>query len=254
MKFLDFVMSAKTQYLFSQSIANLLKSLFKPVCLICGFTADQTVRLCQDCKQKLPNLPQNCYQCGRLLVEPAELSLPCGYCLTHSPPFDLTFSLFPYLPPIINLIKHLKFNQVLSNAHFFADLFKLKVPQWYHDQPLPNLLIPVPLHSKRLRERGFNQALEIAKPIAKALKIKLDAHSLIRIKATLAQSHLNAKERKQNIKRAFCTHKRYDGLTIAVLDDVITTGHTMREICTILKNAGAKTIHVWCCALNSGSY
>lgn len=121
---------------------------------------------------------------------------------------------------------------------------------WYADQPLPDLIIPIPLHSQRLHERGFNQALEIARPIAKNLAIPIDYQGIKRIKHTLAQSGLSAKARKQNISQAFAAFRDYSGLSIAVIDDVVTTSHTMMEFCRVLKNQGAAHITVWCCARN----
>lgn len=109
-------------------------------------------------------------------------------------------------------------------------------------------MIPVPLHPRRLRERGFNQALEIARPIRKILGIPIDIASVARSKYTRAQSGLSALERKGNVMDAFVSYEDYTGLSIAVIDDVITTGHTISEFCQLLKQHQASSIHVWCCA------
>ena len=91
----------------------------------------------------------------------------CGACLKNPPPFDLTHALFPYQPPIMQLIIALKFQHQLSYAQALGEWLTQAIQQgWYRHQPLPDLIIPVPLHPRRLRERGFNQALEIARPIA----------------------------------------------------------------------------------------
>lgn len=121
---------------------------------------------------------------------------------------------------------------------------------WYADKSLPDLIIPIPLHPNRLRERGFNQALEIARPISRKLAIPIDYQGVKRTRHTLAQSGLSAEERKQNISQAFSAFSDYSNLSIAVMDDVITTGHTVMECCRILKMHGAAHITVWCCARN----
>jgi ComF family protein len=113
---------------------------------------------------------------------------------------------------------------------------------------LPQLIIPMPLHASRLKERGFNQAIEIARPISRTLSIPLDYTGSMRKKSTPAQSGLASSARKSNIKNAFIANRNYDGLAVAVLDDVITTGSTMNEFCHLLQAQGAKTIDVWCCA------
>lgn len=119
--------------------------------------------------------------------------------------------------------------------------------QWYHQQPLPDLIIPMPLHRKRLQERGFNQALEIAKPVSRALKIPID-QAVIRSKATLPQSTLHADERKRNMAKAFTTTRSYAGLHVAVIDDVMTTGHTVTALAQLLIRHGAARVDIWCCA------
>lgn len=173
----------------------------------------------------------------------------CGACLTSPPAFDKTHTLFPYRDPIMQLIIKLKFGGALSHAQTLGQLMAKKIRgEWYLNQALPDIIIPVPLHAKRLRERGFNQALEIARPISAQLNIPIDTKGVKRIRHTAAQSGLTAKERKQNIKNAFNVNGSYADLHIAIIDDVVTTGQTMRELCQTLKNNGCKRIDVWCCA------
>lgn len=119
---------------------------------------------------------------------------------------------------------------------------------WYKNKPLPSTIIPVPLHPKRFKERGFNQALELARPISTLLKIPIDALSCQRIKHTAAQATLSGVERQKNVKNSFKISKQLTAQHIAIIDDVITTGHTIREFCHTLKHHGAKIIDVWCCA------
>jgi len=215
-------------------------------CVLCGETNPSL--LCDECQKNLPILSQCCPQCARFLPSDA-LNLRCGQCVSSSPPFDCTYALFPYQPPLIQLIIQLKFQHHLSHAKVLGQLLIQAVNEkWYRNKPLPDLLLPVPLHPKRLRERGFNQALEMLRPVAKALSLPIDTQGVRRIKATQAQSGLSAKMRKQNIARAFAVQRDYSGRHIAVVDDVITTGHTVTALCHALKQQGAKHIDVWCAA------
>ena len=130
-----------------------------------------------------------------------------------------------------------------------GELLARKINRFYtstHQKP-PELIIPIPLHKKRLQERGFNQALEMAKIISKKLKITIDYSSCIRIKNTQAQSLLSSKNRQTNLKQAFTLIKPITANHIAILDDVITTGHTIQEFLSILP-LHVKKIDIWCCA------
>lgn len=223
--------------------------LMPPVCILCGHQAKQSHNICLACLQDLPILSHGCRKCAQLLPAITDSHALCGFCLKNSPPFDYTHALFPYQPPIIQLIIQLKFRQQLSIAQAFGQLLAQSIRStWYVKKSLPDLIIPIPLHADRLRERGFNQALEIARPLARVLALPIDLQGVKRTKPTAAQSGLSARSRKQNMAQAFSAHQLYTGLSVAVIDDVITTGHTMMEFCKILKQQGAKRIDVWCCA------
>ena len=112
----------------------------------------------------------------------------------------------------------------------------------------PDLILPIPLHPKRLRQRGFNQALEIIRGPARKLGIPIDLTSCIRNRHTEPQLALNAAKRKHNLENAFSLTRPLNGETIALFDDVITTGSTMRAVTHILKNGGAKNIQIWALA------
>jgi ComF family protein len=225
---------------------SIYHQLLPPSCLLCGYTTQNFCNICTYCQQDLPILPHLCPRCARFISSSSTI---CGHCLTTPPPFDQTFTLFPYQPPIVQLIIKLKFQHQLEHATAFAELLRKAIcTSWYLKRSLPDIIIPVPLHSKRLQERGFNQALEIAKPVSKFLDIPLDKEGIIRSKNTIAQSMLPAKARKENIANAFTVSRNYAGLTIALIDDVVTTGQTITECARVLKQHGAKYIDVWCCA------
>lgn len=236
---------------FIQINSRLMSALLPPMCVLCGYPAHHSSNICIPCQQELPILSHACRRCAQFLHATESLDLICGACLKGPTPFDFTHALFPYQPPIMQLIIQLKFQHQLSHAKAFGELLTQKIQQeWYRNRPLPDLIIPVPLHPMRLKERGFNQALEIARPIAKTLVIPIDIHGVKRIKHTAAHSGLSsAADRKLNIENAFAaTYCNFSDLSIAVIDDVITTGHTIREFCRVLKQHGAKRIDVWCCA------
>lgn len=178
----------------------------------------------------------------------------CKACENHFSPnlnlvahgFDELIAPFSYEEPIRSLITDLKFNGKLKYAKLFGELLSQKIIQ--NGAPFPSLIIPVPLHSKRLKERGFNQTIEIGKIIGKNLKIPLDNESLIRIKNTQAQSDLKSEARQANVKNAFALNKKIAAHHVAILDDVLTTGATLRSVCETLKNNGVNKITIWCVA------
>ena len=224
-------------------------ALLPPACNLCGYATRRSLNICSACQKDLPILSHTCPQCAQYLLQTGTKDYTCGACQSHPPPFDRTLALFPYVAPIIQLIIALKFQHQLSHAKLFGELLADKIQTfWYQHQPLPDVILPIPLHAKCLRERGFNQAVEIARPLAKTLSLPLDLHGVQRVKHTAAQSGLLADDRKRNIANAFAARRDYRGLTVAVVDDVITTGHTMTEFCRLLKQNGAKKIDVWCCA------
>lgn len=250
--FLDKLMCIHSQYL-SKLFHQAYQWFLPTTCILCSFKTLGAYNICYTCQQDLPILPQYCTRCANFLRgNQLTDSLICGSCLHTSPPFDLTYALFPYQSPIIQLIIQLKFHSNLSIAQAFGELFIQKIAGiWYKNKAFPDVIIPIPLHPRRLRERGFNQVLEIAKPIAKSLRIPLDFAGTSRMKYTKAQSGLSKPEREKNMANAFMAKKSYSGLTVAVIDDVITTGQTITEFCRLLKANGTKSIHVWCCARRS---
>lgn len=190
-------------------------------------------------------LPNACLLCRDNVMPPRRV---CNACMRDLPwRSELEqFTLFHYQPPIDNFISQLKFHGQLIYARFFSDCFLQQLKNF--PSLLPEYLLPVPLHPKRLSERGFNQALEIAKPIAKQLKIPLATHFCQRNKYTKPQSDLSGSERIKNITDAFGIKKYSPAKHIAILDDVVTTGSTVNELIKLLKIQGVEKIEVWCVA------
>lgn len=220
---------------------SILQTLCPIRCILCDLLSDNGNQICAACHTTLPLYHAGCYQCGL----PINSGAHCGSCIANPPTFDRTIALFAYQSPITELMTRYKFQGHLSTAKLFAN-------EWINyllikKITLPELIIPVPLHYLRLKERGFNQALEIAKPISHYFKIPIDTRSCIRLKNTEAQSHLSAEKRKVNVKNAFALSQALTAKHIAILDDVMTTGSTVREISMLLKKVGVEQIDIYCC-------
>jgi ComF family protein len=112
----------------------------------------------------------------------------------------------------------------------------------------PDVIVPVPLHKSRYRQRGFNQALEIARTVSKDMQVPLDVYSCQRQHDTPQQSQLPAKQRRKNLKNAFAVVRPLNAAHVAILDDVMTTGSTVHELAKVLKKAGVAKVDVWVCA------
>lgn len=217
-------------------------------CLLCKSATNLPQHICESCFVQLPFLENSCKLCADTLPTTQD-NLICGHCLQNPPPYDRLHALFHYQPPISHLVLNLKFQKAIVNAEWFGQLLAQRIREkWYHDKPLPSMIIPIPLHNKRLQERGFNQAVEIARPIASTLNLPIDNQRCSRIKHTAAQATLSATKRKHNLRQAFAVTRSIPCSHVAVVDDIFTTGQTIRAFCECLKNQGVKTIDVWCVA------
>jgi len=225
----------------SLRLKKLVRKLISFKCVLCAANATQTDFFCEPCYLELPWVNQACVQCA----QPVTGSSQCGACQKNPPPFDATFVACDYRFPMPELISRVKFQKQFVTGRILGELLCLQ----QHKYPVkPDLIIPMPLHVKRLRERQFNQALEIARPLANAWNIPIMPRVCQRIKPTLAQSSLNFQSRQSNIKGAFHTEMSFTHQHVAIVDDVLTTGSTVRELATTLKKAGAAKISVWCVA------
>jgi len=167
--------------------------------------------------------------------------------LQHSPAFANTVSLFDYRPPVDSLILGLKFHGRLACARLLGALLAEKLKHVIN-KDLPDCIIPVPLHPARLRRRGYNQALELARPLARVLRLPLDPHSCRRIIATAEQTTLDARMRRRNLRGAFRVVADLGLRHVALVDDVMTTGHTVQALSRALRASGVARVDVWVCA------
>jgi len=210
------------------------------LCLLCGARATQA-NLCAGCRADLPYLPRDC--CPRCAV-PSLDGAVCGACLQHPPLFDRVLASCAYAYPLDRLVQAFKYGGQLAVAPLLADLL-LRAAR---DEPLPQLIVPMPLSRERLRERGFNQALEMARPIAAALGIELSVDACTRVQHAPPQSGLAWEERARNIAGAFVCMDDMAGRSVAVVDDVLTTGATLNEIARVLRMRGASQVVGWVAA------
>lgn len=216
--------------------------LVPPLCLLCGAAGTAERDLCAGCANELPRNEHACCRCAVPLLPPATICLECRY---HPPSFVRAYAPFLYLSPVDFLLKGLKFHGRLSHARLLGELLADALAM--QPGPLPQALIPVPLHPARLRERGFNQALELARPVARQLGVPLLDYGR-RIRRTPPQMGLDAAARRTNLRGAFQASGPLPVQHVAVLDDVLTTGSTLREFTAVLAAAGAETIVVWALA------
>jgi ComF family protein len=208
--------------------------LFGGSCFLCRGKA--AALLCAACDADLPRLgPELCPRCA--LASPG--GAVCGRCLTQPPAYDATRAAFAYAFPADALIQALKFRGELALAPLLGDFLALRIPAREAD-----CLVPVPLSSARLRSRGYNQALEIARRVATATGTRLAPELCERSRDTATQMDLPLEERAKNVRGAFHCPGIVAG-TVAVLDDVMTTGATLDEVAATLKRAGAARVVNW---------
>jgi ComF family protein len=219
-------------------------AVLPPHCLLCGQAGSTRRDLCNACAADLPRNSMCCPRCALPLEAPASL---CGECLQAEPPFASARAPFVYAPPLDVLLTRLKFGRDLAAGRVLSELWLTAVRE--APLPIPQALIPVPLHGDRLRERGYNQALELARPLARALGIALRHDVLVRSRATSAQSNLDADARHRNLRAAFAfVAEAKPPAHVALFDDVMTTGTTLRECARTLVRAGVARVDVWAVA------
>lgn len=211
-------------------------------CLLCGDAGADGMDLCADCAAELPRNTQCCQRCAL----PLPISAPlCGRCQRKAPPWDATWAPFRYAWPLDRLETRFKFGRDLAAGRVLTTL-------WQREPTpiaLPQMIIPVPLHQRRLRERGYNQALEIARPIARSFGMACRHDVLLRTRHTDAQTGLDAVERRRNLRGAFVVRNAAQlPAHVAVLDDVFTTGATLAECVRTLKRAGVMRVDAWALA------
>lgn len=227
-------------------LSKAIQYLLPYTCILCGLPSEIQLDLCVLCKNDLPWLSNTCQVCSHPLPSSSEDFL-CGACQYQNKYFQRTIAAFAYTYPINRWIKSLKFQEQLRYSKLLGKIYAEYLQKHYKNHPWPEVIVPVPLHKKRLQERGFNQSLELARELTALLKIPLDFKSCQRNHLNEPQSLVSAKKRHQNVARVFSCSNRLPK-HVAIIDDVMTTGETVNSLSEVLLQQGAKTIDIWCIA------
>lgn len=219
-----------------------LDTLLPPACPGCERVADNPASgLCRRCTRVLPKMPCVCPLCADALPPAVTTPQPCANCQKRTPAFARTSAALPYAGPVDDWISALKYRGELRYAAPLASLLSTAVA----GVAQPELLIPVPLHDSKLRSRGFNQAIELLRPLARRFGLPWRHDLARRTRPTAPQQGQSAAQRRRNLRGAFAADPAVSGLHIGIIDDVMTTGATADELARSLKRAGACEVSVW---------
>ena len=225
-----------------------MDTFFPVACLSCGIglQGGRNISFCQACLQDVRLiLAPYCTTCGKPFNAAAGENHLCGYCLKHGWHFSRARAVVYYHAPVAEAVKVFKYNGKMHGLETFEALTR----QYYqhHPLPAPDLILPVPLHPKRLRKRGFNQALVLGRKLFSKSKERIDPHVLERHQWTCAQTGLSGAERRRNVKNVFRIKnpEKVKNKKILLVDDVFTTGATVNERARILLQNKAKDVEVF---------
>lgn len=222
-------------------IKNTIDQLLIPYCFACNTQLiNNDYPYCEACYSQLPFQQHICAQCGQQLAQGQDY---CGMCLTKPPNFDACFCPFEYIEPIKSQICAFKYNDRPELAQALAQIMAQEIKD--NGLEMPDLLIPVPMHTSKLRKRGYNQASLIAKKLGQLLDIEVANNIIEKHIATPAQAELSLVQRRKNLKRSFKLKNKITSKHVAIVDDVFTTGTTTEEIAKILKRNGVDYCQVW---------
>lgn len=202
-------------------------------CLLCGAASGATV-LCPACATDLPQLPTP--RCPRCAL-PAPSGGVCGRCLAAPPHYDAALAVYSYAFPIDKLVQAFKYGHRLALGAWFGSRLAELATDCRAD-----LIVPMPLHPLRLRERGFNQALELARVVSRGNRIPIDARTCTRFRQTATQADLPWRERAGNVRGAFRCASDLTGRRLLLVDDVMTTGASLDELARTVKLHGAAQV------------
>lgn len=230
-----------------QKIASITQLLRLPsVCVLCQQYHRGSFAVCQHCNDLFKRIDNACYYCA--LPLPDAKFLVCGDCSKKKPAIDHTITGYSFEEPLRTLVHEFKYHDAFYLRTFLA---KLMLDALSEKIVTTQCLVPVPLHPKRLQQRGFNQAAELAKLLAKQLNIPCELALCKKIIHTPPQANLSGKQRRKNLHQAFQV-KTNSYHHITLVDDLLTTGSTVNELASIFKQQGVIQVDVWCCARTSG--
>lgn len=212
-------------------------------CLLCAARVPAGMDVCPACERSLPRVPGACPRCAAPGAVTDTVGAVCGECQKQAPAFLFTRAAFRYAAPVDRLIQNLKYHGRLELSRVLGIYLAEHLEAL--DDPLPDVIVPVPLHPSRLRERGYNQSLEIARVVAQRLQRPINTKDAQRIRPTAPQTELKREQRRKNVRGAFRTGSGLAGQRVAILDDVMTSGHTADALAQSLLQNGAEDVRVW---------
>lgn len=228
------------------SFVQFLDSLIPSSCLLCRTAVRGIKPLCHRCEQGLPWNNAACSRCA--MPMPVAVAV-CGECLQSPPLFDRAVCTFRYEDPVAGLLNRYKHNGKLACGYWLAHSLAQRIREHHQagEIALPDCVLPVPLHWRRLQQRGFDQGREIARVLARRLRLPLST-VLQRQRNTTSQQGLSRAQRYHNLQGAFTLRQPLPYTSVALVDDVLTTGSTATEITRVLHSAGVKQVQVWAIA------
>lgn len=228
--------------------SSFVQSLLPAACVLCGGSGQPPeFDLCAACESELVANEPACDRCGDPLAGNIGGVIVCGACIRSTPYFHHSFCAFRYSYPIDHLVQALKFHGAVAQGRVLGTLLGRRLLSRASHE-LPDCIVPMPLSDERFRERGYNQAIELALPVSRILGIALRTDLVVRQRHTREQAALTRKERKKNVQGAFAVKGAVAKASIAILDDVVTTGSTANELAKVLVRAGARAVQVWAVA------
>ncbi len=233
--------------LLKHAFSGISKSIYPEICHNCNTpTLTDERGLCTECRHGLKLILNPCSICGEELTEIISTASICGRCQKEKRHYNKVIAPFYFSPPLDGVIHKMKISRKISNCTLIADLIYEQIV--LRQIEMPDCLIPAPTNPAKLRQRGFNQATEIAKQLGKRLGITVRNDLIIKKSNTKRQSQLQYNQRQSNLKNAFILSRPIRYEHIAIIDDVVTTTATANELAKIAKQNGVKKVQVWACA------
>ena len=228
--------------------STFVQSLLPAACVLCGGAGQPPdLDLCAACESELVANDPACDRCGDPLAGNIGGAIVCGACIRSRPRFQHSFCAFRYSYPIDHLVQALKFHGGMAQGRVLGTLLGRRLLS-NRTYVMPDCIVPMPLSDARFKERGYNQATELALPVSRILCIPLRTDLAVRQRHTREQAALTRKDRKKNVRGAFAVKGAVAKSSIAILDDVVTTGSTANELAKVLVRAGAREVQVWAVA------
>ena len=239
------------------SVASVLNRLIPTRCLLCFGNEQRNISLCRQCELILPKILNACGCCGQPLAVEDSCQTLCSQCILHPPPFRQCVAPYEYSYPVNHLITAFKFSGDLAAGRVLSVLLAQELQKRYLQKPKPDVLIPVPLHPKRLRYRGYNQAVEIARIISRQLHIPIATNLIHKESETDPQSKLGLSQRLNNVRGSFVLNQKALHILqgnqkrkfkAAIVDDVVTSQSTVSAVANLLGEEYCEWIEVWALA------